>query len=82
MEDKTTTKRRTKNVNNDYVKGIVVNCERLNVRKQPNDKSEVLSIIDKSDEVKVDLNVNNELWFKVVLSDGEGYCMKKYINIK
>lgn len=79
---KTTTKRKTKNVNKDYVKGVVVNCERLNVRKQPNDKSEVLSIINKSDEVNVDLNVNNDQWFKVVVSDSEGYCMKNYINVK
>lgn len=60
----------------------VVNCSKLNVRKEPNKESEVLSIIDENKVVKI-LDDSDKVFYKVMISENiEGYCMKKFINIK
>ena len=62
--------------------GIVVDCSRLNVRKSPNLKADVLCEIKTSVEVTI-LSESKKDFYKVVLKDGtEGYCMKKHIKIK
>ena len=60
----------------------VVNCERLNVRKRPSKDAEVLCVINKNDKIKL-LNEQNEEFIKICTASGiEGYCMKKFINVK
>ena len=69
----------------DPVKGIVVNCEKLNVRAKPNKNSEVLTIIKKGDEVRI-IDDSVEGWLNVSIdlrTEGfVGYCMKDYIEIE
>lgn len=60
------------------IKGVVVNCERLNVRKEPNINSEVLTILDKGATVTI---YGEENEFYKIGHAGE-YCMKKYISVQ
>lgn len=64
--------------------GIVSNCERLNIRKQPSIKSEVAATIEAGSEVGIALDESTKDFYKVYyIDDGvEGYCMSKYITIK
>ena len=61
----------------------IVDCEKLYVRKEATTNSEPITIINKSEEVSIDLNESTEDFYKVHTTFGvEGYCMKKFINIK
>lgn len=66
--------------------GVVSGCELLNVRKENNKGSEIIGIISADTEVEVDLSVDTstEEFYKVIVipSGLEGYCMKKFINLK
>lgn len=60
--------------------GVVTDCLKLNVRKQPSKDAEVLKTIDALTEVVILKEVND--FYEVTLKTGEsGYCMKKYIAI-
>ena len=65
-------------------KGIVIGCEKLNVREKPSKDSKALCIINKSEEVEIDMDAHvTSDFYKVITATGvEGYCMSKYINIK
>lgn len=63
--------------------GVVVNCIKLNVRKEPNKNSKVIKIIDALSEVRVIRKDSTYNFYKVILSSGEeGFCMKKFIEVK
>ena len=63
--------------------GIVVNCIKLNVRKEPDKTSDIIQIIDALTEVRVIPKDSAYNFYKVILPSGvEGYCMKKFIEIK
>lgn len=63
-------------------KGIVVNCSKLNVRRTANRLSKVLTVIENGTEVIIDkINAANG-FYKVIVNDIEGYCVKDYIEIK
>lgn len=62
-------------------KGFVNGCEKLNVRTNPTIDSEVVEIINESDEVTINDVVDE--WYSVTTKDGnEGYCMSKFITVK
>ena len=61
-------------------KGIVINCELLNVRKEPNTDSDIIKVINHGDEVNIikeDKGVMSADFHKTT----DGYVMKKYIKI-
>lgn len=62
-------------------KGIVAKCSKLNIRKKPNVKADVVTIVDVGSELSIDLDKSNDEWFKVTVNSKEGYCMKKYVTI-
>ena len=63
--------------------GFVSDCAKLNVRKEPDVKAEVICVIDNNTEVYVDMSESTEDFYKVCGESGfEGYCMKKYITIE
>lgn len=64
------------------VTGIVCNCDKLNVRKEPSDKADVLTVIKKDTKVVIDKDESPRGWYKVSVNNITGYCMKKYISIK
>lgn len=60
--------------------GVVTDCLKLNVRKQPSKDAEVLKTIDALTEVIILKEVGD--FYEVALKTGEsGYCMKEYIAI-
>lgn len=63
--------------------GVVTDCFRLNVRKEPNPDAEVLAVIDFLSDVTVDMNASTDAFYKVRTADGvDGFCMKKYIALR
>lgn len=64
------------------VKGKVIDCTRLNVRRRPNMDSEVNCIIDVDSIVEINENKSNDEWYRVTTDNGVyGYCMKQYISL-
>ena len=63
--------------------GIVHNCNRLNLRKEPSKKSDILCVIRKGTELMIEADFINDEWYGVYTSAGiGGYCMKEFISIK
>ena len=61
--------------------GVVVGCEKLNVRKEPSINSEVVFQFPCNMEVEIFVDKSTEDWFYVCNAAGiEGFCMKKYID--
>ena len=65
---------------------VVVNCTKLNVRKEARKDADVDCVIAKGNEVTVDLDASTEDFYKIhtVVNDVlvEGYCVKDFIEIK
>ena len=73
----------TLSVLNDLVDGFVSGCIKLNVRKEPRSKAEVVCVLDKDADVVIDESDSTDDYYKVYTEAGaEGYCMKDYITIK
>ena len=64
------------------VLGVVTGCNLLNVRSQPEADSDVITVIPIDSIVTIsDVNASQD-FYKVLIGDLEGYCMKKFIKIK
>lgn len=64
------------------VTGIVTNCTRLNVRKNPNSTAPVVAVIDASTDLVVYVDEAAGDFFKICTASGiEGFCMKDYISL-
>ena len=64
------------------IAGIVTNCVRLNVRKEPNFDADILCTIDVSTNLIIDEEESTDEFYKICTSAGiEGYCVKTYITI-
>ena len=62
------------------VNGVVTNCLRLRLRKEPN--GTIISWLDAGDEVLVDTLQSTDEWYKVYTKDDlDGFCMKEFITI-
>lgn len=62
--------------------GIVQNCNRLNLRKEPSKKSDILCVIRKATELMIESDFIDGEWYRVYTSAGiGGYCMKEFIKI-
>ena len=62
------------------VNGVVTNCLRLRLRKEPN--GTIISWLDAGDEVLVDTLQSTDKWYKVYTKDDlDGFCMKEFITI-
>lgn len=60
--------------------GVVANCAKLNVRKDPDKNSEVIAVIENGTEVVIVPSKSTSDWYYIAL--WEGYVMKDYIIIK
>jgi uncharacterized protein YgiM (DUF1202 family) len=58
--------------------GVVTNCLRLNVREMPRKNSDVVAVVDKGEELPIDLDKSTDGWYCV----GSGYVMKEFVTIK
>lgn len=62
--------------------GTVEGCELLNVRSKPEASAEVITVIPVNSIVTVsDVDASPD-FYKVLIGDLEGFCMKKFIKIK
>lgn len=62
--------------------GIVKDCARLNVRREPNMESDVLITIAVGDEIEVFQDKSNTEWYAVCTAAGiEGFCMRNFVNV-
>lgn len=66
----------------EFLNGIVHNCVKLNVRRNPSIDSEVIAVINEQDQIKVkDVDTLSD-WYFIQLPNGEeGFSMKKYIAV-
>ena len=63
--------------------GMVTDCLKLNIRKEPNKNSDPVCVIDALSELVIDLNESTFNWFKVETKDGvKGFCMKKFVSVR
>ena len=64
------------------IAGIVTNCVRLNLRKEPDFDADILCTIDVSTNLIIDEEESTDEFYKICTSAGiEGYCVKTYITI-
>ena len=61
--------------------GVVDNCTRLRVRKDPTSIAAVLKIINVGAKVKI-LDEAGEDFYKVQVAGITGFCMKEYITVE
>ena len=62
--------------------GIVGNCARLNVRKEPNKMADVIAVLEAGSEVRLVSEEPVNGFYNLITVDGrEGYCMCDYISI-
>lgn len=63
--------------------GIVVNCKKLNIRKEPEKRPDnIVQVVDANAELMVDASESTSGWYKVYSAEGiEGYCMKEFITL-
>lgn len=66
----------------EFLDGIVHNCVKLNVRRNPSIDSDVIAVINEQDRIKVkDVDTLSD-WYFIQLPNGEeGFSMKKYIAV-
>lgn len=65
------------------VVGVVIDCQKLNMRKEPSSDAEVIGTIAVGSEVSIDEAASTEDFYKVCTAAGaEGFCMKKFISVK
>lgn len=69
-----------------YKNAIVTGCVKLNVRKEPSKNAEIVCVLEEFTEVTVEETLPTDEFYKISTSVNgvlvEGYCMKKFINIK
>lgn len=65
-----------------FTAGVVTDCTKLNVRKEPSADAEVLATIDALSKVMVDVDASTNEFYKVCAAGVEGFCMRKYIALK
>lgn len=63
--------------------GVVTDCLKLNIRKEPDKDSDVVVVVTCLDELKIDPETSTDEWYAVCTVAGiEGFCMKKYIAVR
>ena len=62
--------------------GVVVACNKLNVRENPDKNAKVVCVLDEGAVVEVSVEESVGGYYKVCTEIGiEGYCMKSYIEL-
>lgn len=65
------------------INGVVANCTKLNIRKEPSVHAEILGVVNVDSEMKIDMDKSNDKWFYVSTAVGiDGYCMRDFVNAK
>lgn len=63
--------------------GVVTDCLKLNIRKEPCKDSEVAAIVNCLDELSIDTEASVDGWYAVCTATGiEGFCMKEFVAVR
>lgn len=63
--------------------GHVVDCTKLNVRKDPDADAEILGTIPAGAEVMIDESESTDDFYNVCAASGfEGFCVKRFIAVE
>lgn len=63
--------------------GVVVNCEKLNIREEASKDSKILHVVDAGTELTIDTERSLEGWYYISNADGvNGFCMKDYVHME
>lgn len=62
--------------------GIVVNCERLFVRKKADKTSQAAAVLVAGTEVRIDAKNSTKDFYKVSVKGINGFCAKAFIEAK
>ena len=66
-----------------FTAGVVTDCMRLYVRKDPSPAGAVVPVLACLSKVMVDMKGSTDEFYKVCTASGaEGFCMRKYIALK
>lgn len=62
--------------------GLVSDCVNLRIRKEPDDKADVLGTIPVDTEVVIDEEESTDEFYKICTDSGlEGFCMRQFITV-
>lgn len=61
-------------------KGKVANCERLNLRKEPNTNCDIVSVLEKGTDLIISPDEAPMGWYKVTVNGVGGFVMSKFIE--
>lgn len=65
------------------VVGIVEDCAKLNLRKEPSLEAYILTEVLSGSTLLINEEESTDEFYKVCTASGlEGYCMKTFVNIK
>lgn len=65
------------------VTGVIVNCNKLNIRTKPSVDADVVTILNSKSEIVIDTARSNDNWLKITTAAGvEGFCMRQFVDIK
>ena len=63
--------------------GVVSDCLRLNIRKEPKIHAEIACVVNLLTELTIDLDRSTGEWYSVRTESGvEGFCMKKFVAVR
>lgn len=62
-------------------RGVVSNCERLNVRSGPSLEANVSVVINKGDEVEINNSAEDFYHIQIESKNISGWCMKQFIAL-
>lgn len=63
--------------------GTVTECVKLNIRKEPSIKADVIEKVPVMTELQIDNDASVEGWYAVHTKSGNnGFCMKQFVSTK
>lgn len=80
------TEKKLEEVKEECIKEGFVNCAKLNIRKEPDKKADIVAILEQNQKVCIEEDVGKE-FFKISFKDKnekeikDVYCMKSFITL-
>lgn len=66
-----------------HATGVVTDCLRAAIYKEPRANSEIVKVVTALTRVTVDMNKSTDGFYRISTSKGiQGYCMKKFIAVR
>lgn len=63
--------------------GVVVDCFKLNVRKESTTASDIVAVVPEGTKLVIDVGNSTVSWYAVLLDgDKSGFVMKQFVKVK